>query len=633
MKGYLLIGFSLMILTVSGQDTVVELSQVQISASRLNTFSTGLKIISIDNMTLETKKFDNLDEIISRETPLYIKSYGQGGLATIAFRGTAATHTGIYWNGIQLNPPNIRQFDLSLAPAAYFNSIQILSGGSGSLFGSGNIGGSIHLNNETEFGKGLTVGAGLFAGSFQDYGILAKATASGEKFYSSTTLLYKTSENDFPYTNLSGEKVRQQNASYQHYGLMQDLYWQIHSKWLVGASVWMQSNEREIPATMVSKPSLASQEDQSLKSIFSLKNIHRKGYSSMKLALFHDNLHYQDPESLIENDRDSKIITDKYLTEFIDNRQLFSNTSLNTGINYSHEVGESNNYNGRVSQNQFGLFASLLQYFPKIQWRVNLNLRQDLIEDYAVPFTPALGLEGRIWKFLFGKVNFSRNFRIPSFNELYWIPYGNTELEPEKSWNEEASLVARIGKKTDKHSSEFTATFFNSNVTNWIIWVPSGNNWQPENIREVWSRGFEFTGNSLIQIKRFVMKVNEGYTYARSTNENKVYSSDNSYKKQLIYIPVHRLFLNLNLSGYNFLFNYNFTLTGQRYTTSDNKQSLPWYSLHNLTLVKNFNIQKEIIGIQFDINNLWNENYQAIEYYPMPGRSYKVSVNFKFNSL
>ena len=307
MKVSLVILLSLIVIVVSGQDTIVELSQVQISASRLNTFTTGLKTLSIDSLTLETCKFDNLDEILGRETPLYIKSYGQGGLATIAFRGTAATHTGVYWNGIQLNPPNIRQFDLSLAQGAYFNSIQILSGGSGSLFGSGNIGGSIHLNNEPVFNRGFSASAGLTAGSFSDYGASAAAVVSGKKLFSSTSLLYKNSINNFPYENLDGEVVKQENAAYRHYGLMQDLYWQFHDNWLAGLSIWLQSNSREIPSTMVSKPSEATQEDQSVKSILSLKNFHQKGYSSLKLAFFHDDLNYQDPVSQVESEKIRKL--------------------------------------------------------------------------------------------------------------------------------------------------------------------------------------------------------------------------------------------------------------------------------------------------------------------------------------
>jgi vitamin B12 transporter len=632
MKAIILILMSFLMITVSGQDTVIELSQVQISALRLNSFTTGLKTLSLDSLTLQTLKFDNLDEIISRETPIYIKSYGQGGLATISFRGTEATHTGVYWNGIQLNPPNIRQFDMSLAQGAYFNTVQILSGGSGSLFGSGNIGGSIHLNNEPVFNDGLTISAGLIAGSYSDYGLSARLAASGKKFYNSTSLLYKSSINDFPYENLEGNEVKQLNAAYLHYGLMQDLFWHFHTHWLAGISIWVQSNSREIPSTMVSKPSEASQDDQSIKSIVSLKNFHRLGYSAVKLAYFHDYLHYLDPLSLIESDQDSKVNTDKIIAEIQDNRQVFSNTSLNTGASFSYEAGKSNNYEGFVDQNQLGFFASLLQNIPSLNWQVNLNLRQDLVEGYSTPFTPALGLEGKIWNFLFAKANVSRNFRIPSFNELYWEPYGNKGLEPEKSWNEEASLVVKIDKSIGKHSSEFTATIYNSNVDDWIVWIPSGSFWQPENIRKVWSRGFEFNGQISIQLKKFHIRLTEGYTYARSTSEKKLYSNDNSYQKQLIYVPEHRMFCNLYLAYMGFSLNYNFNFTGLRFTSSDNTETLPSFSLHNMVFVKEFRIQQTSINVQFDIDNLLNEEYQAIAYYPMPGRSYKISVNFKFKS-
>ncbi len=131
---------------------------------------------------------------------------------------------------------------------------------------------------------------------------------------------------------------------------------------------------------MVSKPSEATQEDQSVKSILSLKNFHQKGYSSLKLAFFHDDLHYQDPVSQVESDKDSKVKTDKFIAEIQDNRRVFSNTSLNTGTSFSYEAGNSNNYDGFVGQNQLGFFASLLQLFPSLQWQVNLNLRQDLME-------------------------------------------------------------------------------------------------------------------------------------------------------------------------------------------------------------------------------------------------------------
>ncbi len=456
-------------------DTVIHLNQVQITASRLNGNTSGLKIISIDSLALASGKFSNLDEIISRKTPVYIKSYGQGGLATIAFRGTAATHTGVYWNGIQLNPPNAGLFDLSLAPTAWFNSVQILSGGSASAFGSGNIGGSIFLGNEPKFGEGLNLNAAISAGSFNNYGAFANAEVSGKKFYSSTGLLYRFAENDFPYQNLDGEESFQKNAACNNYGIMQDLYWKLNEKWLTGISLWLQSNDREIPATLVSKESIASQEDESARSVLSVRNLYNKGYATFKLAYFHDFLHYMDPSSLLESDRDSRVTTNKITAEVLDNRKLLKNTYINTGVYFTYESGKSNNYEADVSRNQAGLFASAMQNIPAIQWQVKLIFRQDFFEGYSGPFTPALELEGKIWKFLSGRATISKNFRIPSFNEMYWEPYGNEDLEPERSWNEEAGLTAEIGRPTGHHSSEFSITGYNSNVNEWILWIPTGN--------------------------------------------------------------------------------------------------------------------------------------------------------------
>lgn len=614
-------------------DSVVELDQVQISASRLNNYTTGLKVVSIDSLSMNIRKFDNLDELISTQTPIYIKSYGQGSLATISFRGTAATHTGVYWNGIQLNPPNIRQFDLSLAPGAYFNSVQIQSGGSSSVFGSGNIGGSIHLNTGPIFNNGLNLSATAEAGSFGQYGANAGAKVSGNKFYSSTGILYKTSQNDFPYYNLRKEKVYQTNGAYNHIGFLQDLFWKFHKRWLAGISFWIQSNSREIPASMTSKPSFASQDDNSFKTIISLKNSTRNGFSEMKLAFLHDDLHYLDPDAIEEINQDSKITTDKVIGEFQTNRQIARNSGLNAGINLSYESGNSNNYNGYVSQDQIGLFVSYLQAIPSLNWSLSANLRQEFIEGYHVPFTPSFGAEGRIWKVLYGKMNISRNFRAPSFNELYWIPYGNEDLNPEESWNEEASLVIKLNRNPNKHNSDFTATIYNSNVNDWIIWVPQGNSVMPENIKEVWSRGLEFNGSTVLKFKRINIQLNEGYTYALSTSEKKLTSNDNSYKKQLIYVPKHRAFIDFTIQYRGAYLNYNQSYTGIRYTTADNNDFLPAYSIGSLKVWKEFILKKHGLRLQFDIQNIWNTSYQAIEYYPMPGRYFRFSINYSFNKV
>ena len=99
------------------------------------------------------------------ESPIFIKSYGLGSLATTSFRGGSASHTAILWNGFNLGSPMNGQLDLSLVPVSLANNVSIQYGGAGALWGSGAVGGAILLNSEPEFDQGLTVDAGTAFGS------------------------------------------------------------------------------------------------------------------------------------------------------------------------------------------------------------------------------------------------------------------------------------------------------------------------------------------------------------------------------------------------------------------------------------------------------------------------------------
>ncbi|MCD4678755.1 MAG: Plug domain-containing protein, partial [Bacteroidales bacterium] len=137
----------------SSDDSLTELPIVDIIASRLDEYTIGLNHEQIDSLSLTYYRTSSLASVLGDLTPIFIKSYGVGSLSTISFRGTAAHHSGVYWNGFNLNPANIGMSDLSLFPLAFFESVEILYGGASSLYGSGNIGGGLHLKNSPVFCK------------------------------------------------------------------------------------------------------------------------------------------------------------------------------------------------------------------------------------------------------------------------------------------------------------------------------------------------------------------------------------------------------------------------------------------------------------------------------------------------
>ena len=57
---------------------------------------------------------ERLSDALNEFSSVYVKSYGSGGLASLAIQGTSAEQTAIEWNGVKINAPSLGQVDLSL---------------------------------------------------------------------------------------------------------------------------------------------------------------------------------------------------------------------------------------------------------------------------------------------------------------------------------------------------------------------------------------------------------------------------------------------------------------------------------------------------------------------------------------
>ena len=129
-----------------------------------------------------------------------------------------------------------------------------------------------------------------------------------------------------------------------------------------------------------------------------------------------------------------------------------------------------------------------------------------------------------------------------------------------------------------------------------------------------------------------VGKVNLGlnlqYTYQSARDFTS--PSDSFYGDQIPYTPWHSGSVagNINYRGWDF--NYSFIYTGERYNEQENTKynyEQPWYT-HDLSLSKEFPIKKCRIKITGEVNNVFNQNYDVIHNFPMPGRNYKLVLKF-----
>jgi iron complex outermembrane receptor protein len=297
---------------------------------------------------------------------------------------------------------------------------------------------------------------------------------------------------------------------------------------------------------------------------------------------------------------------------------------------------DSTSYGYNRSRNEGTAFVSLNKNFSQ-SLSVSLLGRQVFIDGHPAPFIPSVGLEYASASFpgFFIKTNFAKNYHHPSLNDLYYIPGGNPNLKPEEG------LMADLGMGYTKTSGNLTfmtsVNGYASKISNWIIWLPSSQGyWVPFNMKTVEASGIEFKADLKGKISSFRYQVNTNYAYTRSINKDDPMNwADESYGKQLPFIPVHSANISATLTKNGFHLTWTWNYYSKRYTTSstdkDSELDVIYpYIMNNLYIGKNFSFRKRSFDIELKILNLFDEEYRTVLQNMMPGRNYSLLLRYDF---
>lgn len=609
-------------------DTAVSLREVQILDDRFHTLSSGTKITTIDSSILQTFQSSNLADLLSSQNSLFVKSYGSGSLATTSFRGGSANHTAILWNGFNLNSPMFGHLDISLIPVSFSDKISLQHGGTSALWGSGAVGGTIHLNNLPGFDKGFSASAGGSFGSFDDYKQNVSVQWSRKRFISSLKFFNHTSKNNFPFYNSYTEdnlRQKQSNSELKQYGIISENYYKINAHQKINVRFWYQYSDRNIPPTMLQALSRAGQKDETYRITSEWQRTGEKTIVFVRVAYFDESLVYNDEAYHLHSVNRSKRI----IMEAEGKINLWRGHKINLGINDTYAQAEADGYLNIPSQNHISFFSSYNYSNKKLD--ATLSARQEIINNAVLPFTYSLGVDYKATNWLLIYMNGAKVYRTPTFNDRYWNPGGNPDLLAEDGFSEEAGLRFIFNAKKIRSVLTFEPTVFNRNMKNWIVWLPAGGYWTPRNILNVWSRGMETRTELKTVIRKWIFKIGINTNYVVSTNQKAINSNDASVDKQLIYVPMYsgQAYCSIEFSGFCFL--YNHTYTGYRYTSTDNTEYLKPFHLDGIRISKSIQLKKLRLSLSGQINNLFNVEYQVIQNRPMPLMNYQAGISIQFN--
>ena len=642
------------------QDSVFNINEVTVSTQQIfNKEIAGMTETHVDSLFLIEKINLSLSEVLSENTPVFIKNHGRGALATASFRGTAASHTQVSWNGIDITSPMAGMVDFSLIPIYVIDEMKLQHGAASISQQSGGLGGSIKLKNTVDWNNNFSGRFLQGIGSYKTYNSFFQVNTGNKKWQSKTRIYHNYSKNNFTFINrsianidsISGEISNpldtNKQADYRIYGLLQEVYFTPSPENVFSLKYWGQHAFRSIPRiTSYEGPEysmLNRQTDVDHKVLASWVHFNKHSQLTFRTAYSGKNLIY----SLMNHVSGYGSMPTIYSTGIQHSSLNFLEYKYNISSSFSAKASFNANYHkvisrDTVSQNGYNKnrsdYSLLISAQKNFANRLNLNciIRQELINNKFAPIIPYLGLDYKILpnKNLIFKANIARNFHYPSLNDMYWQPGGNPELLPEQGITYETGIEYQI--ISNQSLLHFGANIYQSKIDNWIIWIPSFKGyWEAQNIKMVVSKGVE--ANTQISGKYGNIKYQFGgsYSYTSSVNygDTLVWGSE-SYGKQLVFIPLHsgNLQIYLNYKGYYISYQHN--AYSQRFSTSNNDiTQRDWmypYFMNDIIIGKEIKLKKVSLSAEFKIYNLLNETYHSILYQPMPKRNYLLILMVNF---
>lgn len=585
-------------------DSINLLNEVKLHGNFSKKLNAGYQIKILQEETLNNS-VKSLGDLLQSQANIYFKENGKGMVSSISLRGSGASHTGVYWNGIAINSSLNGQTDFNTLSANGFDQIEIRKGAGTTLFGSGAIGGAINLVDRIEFIPNKALNTNIGIGSYNTQNISLQGIASTKKTYAKVSVDGIKSDNDYPFfdTNIVNE-----NGYFNNYQLKTAIGYKVNKNNQLKLFGNYSNNYRELSRT-ITAPSKNLYKNQDKRLILNWINFKNKYTSTINFAYLSE-----DYEFYLDKDIDdfSYGNTNNYILKYDFSYFIKNKRSFKIGLENKLTKGDGSN----ILKKERNVFETYGLYHQKINknFTYNLSLRKGFSNVYDIPLIYAIDTRFDLSKKINIRANFSTNYKLPTFNDLYWEFLGNENLLAENS----NSLEIGFYFQTKKINANITT--YQTKSTDLIQWRPvSSSQWKPINVQNTISNGIELDFDYQFKINKHLFQFQTQYAFTSATDED--------LDKQLMYVPFH-------VGNFNFAYNYktwrffgNFHYNGSVYTTTSNTQKVNDYTIFNIQFHKIIIQNKINIGIY--INNVFNRYYEIISYRPMPNRNYKLNIKIK----
>jgi len=583
---------------------VLSMKTVEVQAEAISGASIALPSLSRYSKTSGSGTVDH-GRMLSRIAGISVRTYGgPAGISTLSMDGGPSSHTKVMVNDIDITSAQNGEADLSQLPLPFVQSMNYTPFDI-SQSNSGTMDGIVRLKS-----SGQPNQVSLSNGSF---GHLAYDVNIGKQilgFSNSLQFGQRRENGDYPVIWDHKESLRQNNDLDQQFAalhvrgmLRSNLFWQLTA---------MHSQQSRGVAGLVWSPDTLSHRNDELQLAGSTLGWIRPGGSTrLQMTVRHSQENYVNPFLRLDSDHELLNLHG----EVNDRRSLgkslvlLSNFAADQDMIRSSETAEHTRNSYRVSITPIIKLVRRIKFISSLKLLRSPDLYEQSLLDLQLQIPLKLGPLSSI------AASRGERYRYPSFNDLYWQPGGNPNLEAEKSRITTVQLqfhLNALGKLMLQWQSKES--------TNLIQWLPVHSYWQPGNVQSA-SR----------ESRKLIWQLDQPDLHLSAfAHLSLINAVDNDRQKPLRYAPKQTSAFGLTWSPPPFEVNLQYSYVSDRISMYDYPVDtiLDATELWSLSFAHTWLFRFGSLTLVLSGENLKDIRYETIRGYPEPGRSFRLTTTF-----
>lgn len=626
-----------------------------ITSRRIAGLSAPVHVQRLSSIDMMNRGITDIGDAMRRMSGVNLRDYGgAGGLKTVSVRGMGASHTAVTYDGLPVSDTRQGQIDMgqfstdrlsgialqTLDNEELLCPVRLMSAALVSLEGLWNTHsdkrwhGSVGMrqasfstyNPSLTLDKRITPRVGFSMG--QDYFLarndypftIKNGVATANLRRNNSRMVTSTSELNLRYTPQRGELRIKAYFSHNYRHLPGMVRYYVN-----------QNNER------------LTEENAFGQAQWKMQSKRLRCYASAKYnwqKSLYNNIDAQYPGGVLRQhywQRETYATTGLayFLTPHLQTAYStdFAYASLNSNLSTDRPVGRHTWLQAISMQYKSHRFTLIARGINQCFWN---EMRGGTSAKDASRITPTLTasvmlLNQPLWLYL--RAGYKESFRMPTFTESYYYHLGSKTLNPE--------LARQVSVGTTLQASPssswwpmlaLTIDGYSNRISDKIVSIPYNLFvWQTVNMGIVRTKGIDATLQSRWQ---FASRNSLLFVSKYSLQQSRDCSSPSlsTWHKQLAYTPLHSGSSSLTWENQWLSFVVHTTFASKRWCTNNHLPTtdLPPYNEWGISLFRTFAFKQSHLLARFDLQNVFDQRYEIIGSYPMPGRAFKITLNYSF---